>query len=349
MLIFIGCIGIIGLIRVITYLKLKDDKVFVVFSMCFIFAISALRSIYFGPDVLGYVSKYISLSSVNITTLWKEFIDGAGKDPIFYLFSKMISMLGANYQIWLAIISGIFCIACFKLIDRYSNEPYLSIVALFALGYLYFSFTGLRQTIALSIVILSYKYLRERRFLPFAALVLFSSLFHSSAIIFLVAYFIQNIKIGWKQVIGISVAFILANFFNEQIHSFLYSLNITDNYSYYIQYGTTASNLVFFVHLFIYLFCLFYKKEVLKADPKNLSLYNLLFLGLIFQSFSVVIAEAFRISMYFNIFSIILIPKAISKERSSEIKIIIYLIVFVMLITYALWLGSYDGFKFCWQ
>ena len=349
MIILIAYIAIISIIKLAMLLKSKYKKIFVITASSLLFLLSACRHINFGSDTVAYVKRYISLVDTSLSQVWINFITGAEKDPFFYFISKLISLLGFNYQVWLAIIAAIFCFSVSKFIYDYSDDPYISFISLISLGYLYFSLSGLRQTIALSIILLSYKYLKENKLMPFIALVLFGSLFHKSAMVFLIAYPLGNMKIGWKQVTGIVVAPMLAYFFKPQVLGVLYYVNRGGNYSYLIEQGTTLNLMGFIIQLFIYLFCIFYKKRVLKSDVKNLKLYNLLFLGLIFQSFTIVVAEMFRVSMYFSIFSIALIPKAINTEKDRWLRRIVYLAVFVALTSYILWAGSFSGFKFFWE
>jgi len=265
------------------------------------------------------------------------------------VFSKVISLLGASYRVWLAIIAGFFCYSISKFIYKYSEEAYISVIALVSLGYFYFSLSGLRQTLALSIILFSYKYLIERRLIPFIIVIIFGSLFHFSAIVFLIAYPLSRMKIGWKQVVGVLAALVAAYLFRPQIIGLLSNLNMNDQYTYYLEHGTTLTISGFLIQLFIYLFCLYFKNDILKCDNKNLTLYNLLFLGLVFQAFATVIAEFFRISMYFSIFSIVLIPKAIVAEKDKYLRVIIYFVVLAALILYIMRTGSFSGFKFFWS
>lgn len=178
MLIFCGYIVLIGIIKLNMPPSSKYNKSFVIFAGALLFLICSLRNAEFGPDTLSYVSDYLSLSYINILDLWGNF----DKDPFFFLFSKIISLFGVSYQVWLAIIAAIFIFSISKLVYKYSNEAYLSFVALISLGYFYFSLTGLRQTLALAMVLLSYNYLRERKLIPFVGLVILGSLFHASAL-----------------------------------------------------------------------------------------------------------------------------------------------------------------------
>lgn len=346
--IIIGYITIVGLLRLIVYKK-NNNRKFVIIAGFLLFIIAALRTIEFGPDVRRYINMFVELPYRNLSDLWMNFLTGTGKDPFFYFFSKLISITGASYQVWLAILSGIFIYSVTKLIHKYSDEHYISYIALISLGYFYFSLTGLRQAMALSMILLSYSPLRERKLVPFIALVIFGSLFHSTALIFLIAYPLVNMKIGFKHILGVGLALSLSVFFSGYIRYLVGMLGWTDTMIAYAVRETSLTYSGFIIQLFIFLFCLFYKDAVLKIDNKNLSLYNLLFLGLIFQAFTTVIAEFFRISMYFSIFSIVLIPKAIAAEKNKHLRVIIYFAVFAALIIYIIWTGSFRGFKFFWS
>lgn len=342
-------ITILGLIKVILPSKIKANNFFVFLASIMLFFISGLRSSNFANDTSSYIISYTLLQYKSLSELWMNTIMRTGKDPLFHLFSKIISLMGANYQIWLAIIAGIFIYSISKLIKKYSNEPYISFIAFISLGYFYFSLTGLRQTMALAMVILSYKYLRERKLLQFILFVLFGSMFHSSAIIFLIAYPFANMKVGRKQIVGIMVSFILAYFFKQQVRIIINYFNTIGQYQNYNTREITLTFSGFIIQLFIYLFCLGFKDDILERDNKNLNLYNLLFLGLVFQSFASVIAEFFRVSMYFSIFGIILIPKALEELKDKYLKTTTYLLVLIALVAYIFISGSFSGFEFYWQ
>lgn len=350
MSIIIGYIALIGFVKLIIPNKSFNKKLFVVLAGLLLLLISSLRSVRFTPDTSGYVFRYLTLSFNRLSELWTNVITNTGKDPFFYFFAKIINMItGANYRIWLATIAGLFCFAVLKLIYNYSNEPFISYVALISLGYFYFSLTGLRQTMALSFVILSYKYLRERKLLPFVVLVIIGSLFHSSALIFLIAYPLANKKLGLKKIISVIIAMILANLFSDNIINFLDVILKQERFDNFFSNPDTLNLSGFIIQLIILLFCLYLKNNVLNSDVANLSLYNLLYLGLVFQSFSVVIAEFFRISMYFSVFGIVLIPNTILSIKDSRNRAIVYILVLCALIAYIFWTGSFSDFRFYWE
>jgi EpsG family len=345
-LIIISFITLIGFVRLTMFSKLNSKKCYVITAGLLLFIIASFRTIHFGPDVMGYVDRYISLTYESLSLYWNYFISGEGKDPIFYLSSKIISNLNMGYQMWLAILSGIFIFSVSKLIYKHSDEPYISFISLISLGYFFFSLTGLRQTLALSILLLSYDSLRNKKLIKFIIMVIIASLFHSSALVFLIAYPLANMKIGIKHVFGIVGSFIFATFFENAIRDLITIISWSDQLYEYSERSASLTISGFIIQLCIYLFCLLYKKEVLQSDIRNLILYNLLFIGVILQAFATVIAEFFRISMYFSIYSIVLIPIAINTIKDNNIKVIVYLFVNMALIVYILWNGDFYGFKF---
>jgi len=340
----LGYILIIGLVYTFIQKTPKGKKIFLILASLVLFFIAAFRSVYFGPDVIRYVQSYEMLKLEKISYLWSNFIENEGRDPFFYFFSKLISITGANSQVWLALISGIFIFSITKLIYEYSSNFFLSYVAFISLGYFYFSITGIRQSLAIALVVISYNYLRNRKFWRFLLIVSFASLFHSSALIFLIAYPLSNIKIGYKQFIGIFSSLFIATYFGQEVRVLIGIIGWTENLADYATHNYYLNRTGFFIQLCIYLFCLYYKEDILKLNEKNVSFYNLLFIGLIFQSFATVVAEFFRISMYFSVFSIVLIPYALSIERNKKFRLLLSFTLFFVLFVYIFWSGSFKGF-----
>ena len=350
MLIFAGALTFVGFLRLLTLNPEKENiKSYAIISGLVFFLIGALRNITFLFDTVGYVDRYLAIPYRTLGELWSNSYRNVGKDPFFYFFAKIISMLGIGYQGWLAILIGIFCIAMFYVIYKYSDEAFLSIVVFVSLGYFTFGLTGLRQSLAFSFILFSYQYLRERKLYPFLVLIFFAAIFHSSSLIFVIAYPIANMKINWKQVSGVSAAIVISYFFAGFFRRIVSTLGWTDIIKGYAEREITLSIAGFLLQLVILLFCLYYKKNVLEKDEKDIVLYNLLFLGLTFQGFAIVIAEMFRVSMYFSIFSIILIPKAIMSEKDGKTKQMIYFFVFLALVLYLFYQKTGAGYTFFWQ
>lgn len=349
MLIILVYVVVITVIRQLILDKTNRSMPFVLIAGGLLFTLSAFRHIEFGPDTIGYVMKYNALSSISLSQLWLALISGTGKDTFFYIVSKVINLSGASAQVWLAMIALVFCWSVTKFIFDYSEEAYLSYIALLSLGYVFFSLSGLRQTIAIAVLLLSYKYLVERRLYPFLTLVLFASLFHASALIFLIAYPIALVRFGLKHFVVCIVAMVMALYFPNQIRAIIGTVGWTEALRAYALREATLNLSGFIIQLSILLFCAYYRKGVLDADHRNLAFYNLLTIGLVFQSFAVVVAEAFRVSLYFSIFGIVLIPKAINAQKNKWARMLVHTIVTAILLLYFVLSNTFTEFRFYWQ
>lgn len=348
--IIIGYIFILSLMKILLPSSKRTNQIFVVVAGLGLFTISTLRNIDFGFDTKAYILKFNSLSTTSLGELWNNFSNNYGKDPFFYFVSKIIKDLGFNDRMWLAIIAAFFCLAIFKLIYNYSADPFISVVTLISLGYFFFSLTGLRQTIALGFVVLAYKYLRDRKLVVFLILIIIGALFHSTALIFLIAYPLAYMKVGLRQIVIIGVSLFLIIVFKDKVNAFLaFFLADSERYSSFLNSNSTLSLSGFFIQFIIFLFCLIYKKEVIKKNEKNITYYNLLFLGILFQALSLVIAEFFRMSMYFSIFSIILIPLVLKVDSNKYRNVLVYFYVLAALIAYIFWSQKFEDFIFLWQ
>jgi len=338
-----------GFILILISLRLilwKNRDIFI-FIACFgLFLIASFRSPYFGSDTIHYVYKYFSFQYIDFSVFWVNIFNSSIKDPTFYLLGKVISMIGINAQGWLSILSFLFISNVYRLICKYSGEPLLSFVALISLGYFYFTLTGLRQGLAISIILFSFEYLKNRRLILFFVSVSLAALFHSSALIFLIAYPLVCIEARYEYLVGALLAFIVSFFMGDAIRFIVGTIGWTKYLSAYSVSTYSLSYAGFIIQFLVLTFCLIYRKQLSYKNDENIILYNLLFIGLVFQAFSSVIAEFFRLSMYFSIFSILLIPNAILAEENKKLRVIQYLAIFTALVSYVFWSNQFSGFSF---
>lgn len=322
---------------------------FLIISGFILFLFVANRSIYFGADVIGYINKFNEIKNLNFSYIFSVAFFESEKDPVFYYLAKITSFIGIDYRGWIAILSGIFITSFSIILYKYSKLPMISILLIISLGYLTFSMTGLRQGMAISFILLSYTFIRDRKIWKFILVVLFAALFHSSALVFLIAYPLAFLKFNSKHVFTFLLVLILYLFFSNQIISLLNILIWSDQYDYYLNNNEGLNYTGFLIQLIIFLFCLIFTKKVLNKNAKDITLYNLVYIGLLLELFSTEIAEIFRLSMYFSIFSVILVANSINTIENKYLQGLLSLIIIVVSCFYVVWSGVYDGFVFYWN
>lgn len=336
------------------YKKYKNKYNFI-FAII-LFSIAALRSPYTGMDTSGYYIMYNKMVHDNnalgyylsqFITAIKEgtYIDSFGWD----FCNKLLSLIIKDGQLWLALLSAIFIVSVYITIKRHSADPVISWAYILSIFIYTFILQGLRQSIAMSIILLSLKYIYNRDLLKFILLVALATLFHQSAIIFLIAYPLYNLKVSKLYFWIIGISFAAARIIPSVVIALLSRFAGDSRFAGYLEGRSNMYSVTgFFVLFAIFTFCYLHKKETLKADQKNQLLYTLSMVSLVLQSSVGIIAEMFRVSYYFSMFNMLLVANVcdsiVDRKKSRIIK-------YSMIIIFALYFFVSGGFeyKFFWQ
>ncbi len=343
----------IGGIAVFAYLFfgqkiVRGKKYFVLSTGIVLLLYAALRAQNLQPDIPDYVRKYEQYAKYSFQEIISIFKQENFKDPTYYFLGWLFSRLFSNAQVWLTFVAAVYIFTVALLIYKESEDPLISFIAFLALGFFEFSLSGLRQTLAMSFTMLSYFGIKRKKPILSIALVLLASLFHQSAILFLVAYPIARRKPGIVHLIVFFVSIVLFISSQDVIMDFLKKYLIDTQYSNYLEQDTALTISGFIIQIAIFVFCLVYYPAVSKKYEQATILYNLSFLGLLFQLFASMVAEIFRISMYFSFFNILLIPMAISVEKNKKVKSLETVGICMLFIAYMLLTGIPE-YAFIWD
>lgn len=344
MTIFVLYISFLYLLEmVLSRLRLNWKKTFVVCSSIFLFVIIGFRDYQVGVDTYGYMLSFNEFSNL-YSLSWKSILEiySVNKEPLYVLFNLIISAFTDDFTVVLCGYALLYTIAVGVLVYRYSANPRWSFIVLLSLGFLYFAMAGIRQTMAMSILLFSYKYIKERKPLPFLLLVFLAYFFHNTSVVFLLAYPIAALKVNWKHLAALAAVYIVVFFFNGFVRFILFKLLNWERLSTYENRTVTLSFSGAVIQIAIFAFAYFFRKDAENNNRDNQILLNLSFLGCAFQLLSSVIAEFFRISMYFSIFNILMIPNMAYAIRVKSNKKIVYLVIPMLLLTYYFFFSGPD-------
>lgn len=328
------------------YFLSKDKKSFIIVTFIVLTLLAALRSYTVGPDGTVYANYFEMLRGMDFSEIPVYFT----KEPFFYIATKSIQKLGFGLQGWYAIIGGVYALAVCIIVYRYSEHLLISIISLFSLGYFVFSFTGLRQTLALSIILFSAVALKKKHYVMFAILLFLAMAFHNSAIIFLIMVFIRDKKISARQYLFLLASgFVMVRVFSSQIYTLLNQiLEDSERFGGYSNYTYGLSWAGFVIQGAILVFCVYFMdSETLK---RNRFFLNMSFVGAFFQMCTVLVAEMFRISMYFSVFNVILIANVcMGNKFTKDSKGVAVFFILSSIILY--FINSHIGYQynFYWQ
>lgn len=305
------------------------DRVSMNLFWLLLFALLSLRRIDVGRDVGTYeiIFKLIGNSD------WK-FTFYRSNEIGWNCFNKVIFGISQDFR-WVLVITAILSIAFLRrAFLKYSTDTSLSIVLFVSFSCFLLLFSGLRQSIAVSIGMLSFDYAMKKKRVKFFLCVAVAMLFHTSAFILLFIYPLCHIKVKTKWLIWVIPAIIVVYIFNQPIFTFLGTILETfTDYDATIEL-TSSYTMLFLLSLFaVFSFVI---PEESKLDDETEAMRNILLLCVILQTFAPLHMLAMRMNYYFIIFIPLLIPRVIkySKKNMAQVAIVARYVMLIYFIFY---------------
>ncbi|HCJ08071.1 MAG TPA: hypothetical protein DHV96_06840 [Lachnospiraceae bacterium] len=327
-----------------------------IFVLCLL---AALRSTKVGVDISVYL-----LPNFNRATSYSDFLSfysvaSSQMELMFsllvYEFAQLGNLSALFFTIQLLILLPIYIV----LYRNCNNCSMTTAFIIYVFLFYNFSLSGMRQSIAMSLVFLAIDYLMKSNYKKFVFWGCVAVLFHKGALISLIVIALIIIfenKKSYKRLLW-CLAFILLAFFAfyNQFANLLAKLFwiINPRYSYYIvtymsdgiQWGnipTTEIVLKFGIVLVSILFGHYRKKQ----NTRNISILAISLLGRYFVLLNARMYEALRIAYYFDIFCITLAGKTVYQQKHQAnrriISIFLILLAFLYWIYFIMYVGGYQ-------
>ena len=250
---------------------------------------------------------------------------------------------------WVLILSGAFFSLSVCLFSyRNSKNPVMSLVVFNCLGLFSFMVQGLRQAIAMSICLFAYEQCKKKHFFKFALLVAVACLFHASAIVFILVYFLSKYKLNTIQM-GM---FAILTFIGLQLLPYVFNiLNFMMNENYDMHSASESGGVIaVLIYAVIILFGLLFKD--ISDEHYALFLYSAIVAAAAMLLRNSVSGIAERISFYFAFGQMIVLPNSIASIKEPKIKLIINIVAVLLCFGVAIYKASYSiliPYTFFWQ
>lgn len=322
---------------------------------------SGLRSWWMG-DLIKYYTQYLDCTGPG----WKEAVFEKFANIGIRFFFHYGNLLGLSYDACIFLFAAFSAISLGVLIFRYSPSPYWSYLIYIAMGFFIFTFSGLKQTIAMGFICIAMMGLLEGRFWMFLIWTLIAGLFHAPALIFLGAYpFARKKPDSIYFIILISLVVILY-FFRNRIVEQLTELYYED------EKDLEASSEVGgrFMMMLLILALGYYLRPLRAKDRQYGYVFNIMVIAAALQTFSIYNNIYTRLTDYYYQFVVLYIPMMLQSgeeqsvlmpERKGEIRYHpreLYTIMGVGITVFALWFYNryvnasqafLQSFKFIWE
>lgn len=271
----------------------------------------AANRYFVGTDYGTYLNKYHYLAEHSFSEVLLG--EGGLREIVIYVISRVSMFCGGEHAFF-----GVFALATYLPVGvtikkDYRNVSLFLVILLFLTGLFTNSMNIIRQVAAVSLCFYGLQFVYKRNPWKYTAIIAIATLFHTSAIVGIIAYFLWDKHTQTTPFFAsflTTCGIILSTFTFREILQVATRLPFFSNYSIYLDDTTQANNYLILVHIAIYVLLFFVRKQMNALDKRNRLLYLLTFIGICleFTGFSLVYAK--RIAMYFyELPSIVLIAQ----------------------------------------
>ncbi len=296
----------------------RNKKLFVFVVTLQLFLILALRDVTMGVDLPGYLDAYHRIGALPWDGVWHclHWFSRADNPVSFEsgygLLNWLCAQAGLSGHGFLVVCAAISVAPVGLFVYRYSDKPYLSFMLYVGLGCFFKLFGILRQSLAISILLLSIPYVLKRKWIPVLIFVFIAYSFHRVALLWLPLCFLFGMavtRIRCLSILGGSLVAIpfVAILSNTILYPFL---GMLDKGEYIAEHTTQYNNLFMIMWLVIAFITFFVNMNFFKNDRNNLSFWGLT-LALGAEIFALYNATMARAAELLYIFIIILVPNII--------------------------------------
>lgn len=316
----------------------KNDKLCISLFFMILLLLLFLRSWKTGIDLVNYKYFFNSISKLSFNGVVNYSEKG---EVLFYILNKIIYIIfGNHFQIFLIILAMLAIIPIFKLYYTKSDNALLTIVLFITVAPFSMFFSGIRQCVAMGIIIFAFKYVENKKIIKYLLCVALAYFFHRSAIFCLFLYPLYHAKITKKWLYVIIPIMLVIFVFNKQIFTTI--LNFTSLYDGNIE-STGAYSILILLILFA-VYCFIFPSDN-KITKEFIGLRNILLLTIMIQMFAPIHATVMRINYYYLLFIPILIPKVIKVSEDENMRlldssVIIMTLFFIVYFFYKAYTGS---------
>lgn len=322
----------------------KEKKWNLIIALIPVFVLIGFKSENVGRDTYNYLNTMAAFGS---EIDWGE----EGKKTMEVGFQALIILLRkftSNPQSLLITLGLLTSVSLYQFIRRTATNWCLALYFFICLGFFQFSMTGIRQTMAIDILLLSYPFIKNKKLILFMLVVGVAFLFHKSAVVFAPLFFISNMAINKKNTVLMVIVMTVLFFFSEDI--LLTTADVMD-YNYGIE-STDNGNIFLLIVLIITIMAHRYQSVIMERNHDAQFLFNANYVSVLLWIIRMVSRTVERVSLYFMPYTYVLLEQYLGSLPSGKkglytfIVIILATALFLYRMSYQMEINNY---MFCWQ
>lgn len=332
------------------YLKKCNIKILAyisyIISFLIVWIVSAMR-FGIGTDYFMYRDIYeYALKGATIPQIIQRY----DVEPGWATLNHILSLIFKEPQYIFIVTSFIFIFCIYKVIIEFEDRVNVGLAIFIFLSVSYIpSFNVIRQYLAIGILMLSLKYIEQKKIIKFIIFVIMASLFHYTALIFLPIYYLLNHNIGIFKLIGIFMAVFIGFInYNNIIRVITTVIPSFEKYSRYVSTGNIEINKTLLIMQFAIVFFILISYKFLKKN--DLFMYRMTyvyFASIVFSLLGNIATFVGRTAYYLDISQMIFIPFICRYGIKGKNKIVVNTIIIMYFMSYWFINFVYSGNNGC--
>lgn len=301
----------------------QSKKILFSLTIFFLAFVSGLRGMSVGHDTSNYGNIFRNIISLDFSTLLSSNSYSSMEQGYVWL-CWLFGRFSKNYSHFLLFTSFFEFVSIGKWIWQNSQKPFLALLVFICMFFTFF-LTGIRQCLALSILLFSYDDVKTRRIIPFCLKVVLASFFHQSALIFIGIYFLPLFfkdcsKTFWIFLLAMPLLFILRK------PIFLFGVSLFARYSDYevLNHGDAITyTLMLALIVFLSVFMLRAVPISIPSIKRDYCTYtNYIMVALAIMPFVGLNGSMMRVAMYYSLFICLLLEKLYGQFKNHKTRVV---------------------------
>lgn len=256
-------------------------------------------------------------------------------EPGFIKIIDFILLFSKNPQ-WLFVICAfLFSAFTFTAIYQQSENPTYSVLLLVIGCHYFVSLNLMRCFVAIAIAIYAFKYIKERKIIPFTIFIALAATLHTSILILYPLYFLYDKRQCGVKTVTIMILCLIISL--PLLKSLLYHVIQFTSYAFYYeseQYGEEVFLKTLFVVNAIILI-LFLKNQKEHKEDKLYNFYvKVELITFLITIMGGIMPMARRLILSFQFIQILSIPYIMKKEKNPNVRLVLNVLVIILLTVY---------------
>lgn len=277
--------------------------------------------------------EYIELLESNTSEILESRFEPLSK--LVFLISKYLNFFPLTFIFF----STVTLYLVYLFIKNYSKDKLLSWLVYYSMPLFFFaSLSTIRQSIATSIILYSFRFLDEKKTFLFVVSIFVATCFHISAILGIFLFVLYRYPLQKNVgILFVAISFFFANYLKTYLLN-LETSNILFNrfILFYVGSEIPPPSILQYLYFFLVFITYLLYDKLVQFNIRNIKYISFIFFGIIiFNIFSFEPVSALRISAFFLIFWVVIIPD-LTKLYSSAINSIArgFIICFSLAMTF---------------